>query len=823
MFEEFKVTPEIGDTALLYDPKVPVGTIKSLAALDAQIKETAENQGILKGKFPRFPNISEFEIELANYNPLLLAFGILGRYKPTIVTKGYKNRPINRYLKYMHLRLLKNRSRSTVYWKTSLLVIRRSNAYLIGCLHMIDKNLYRTLTIKQLRHLLRKVDKLRGRVDGHFRHNMNFHRTYIPKGTDTFRPLGVPSLDWRIYSNMLLHPLVIYAQPGAQQHGFLPGRGTLTAWKQILKECINSQVIYEIDLKQCFPSISLPRLTYLMEEKYRVPKYIARFYETLNYSLPQFKGPLLLNEAQSIGILQSILYNKSQGFTLPVVRYDGVPEVSRISANNAYTHYYAGKYTNNPNKIEIDVNKMQIQQLTTIPAETLKAFLQSLSPLHHVTREVITTNVARCLNPLHKEATYQENVHEWCKLIGTAQGSPLSPYLSALALDEIAQALPSEFKVVQYADDMIFYGGSDLVNYIESGKLKDLLTSLGFVMHEEKSGFVKRVAWLKDLKFLGLIYDGIFDTLRSDTRKGAKLYYNKKSLLEAEYDIIQGETLSQTQLQMELNKATMRKMKYSNLAAEMVDDPKIAEHYHFMGGVNKNLEFYYRRLILLKDLFKSNRFLWDYYTFLSTFFSTYSEDLYQSLLTGVLGLRNRKALEAMLKRRFDDRGLLSYAPSIMFTIQRLTRDFFMSMYKFPQLFVPNDTTTSVFPWSLDSVYPWHKYRSLFLMESYNGYLNTYRNKYTWSNFINSRLSGMIISRLYNGNYNLDNLSQDFTFEVKPMSLGFFIKSSSNATIFTGSSLACNRMLSELSRIQNSKKYTSVRKSKAVSSVKVFDT
>jgi hypothetical protein len=339
-------------------------------------------------------------------------------------------------------------------------------------------------------------------------------------------------------------------------------------------------------------------------------------------------------------------------------------------------------------------------------------------------------------------------------------------------------------------------------------------------MHEEKSGFVRRVTWLKDLKFLGLIYDGEHDTLRSDTRKGARLYYNKQSLLESEYDIILGESSTLNQLHSELSKATMRKMKYSSMGNTMMADAQVAEHYHFMAGVNKNLEFFYRRLILLKSIFKSNRFLWDYYTLVSTFFSTYSEDLYQSLLTGVLGLRNRRSLEAMLKRRFDDKGLLSYAPSITFKTRVRGQDP-LAQYKFPATSLPDDSVKSLFKWSLDFVYPWHKYRSLFLMESFNGYLNTYRNKYTWSNFINSRLSGMIISRLYNGNYNLDNLSQDFSFKVKTNSLGYFIKSSGEATLFTGSSLACHRMMSELLRIQTNKKYMSVRKSKAVSSEKAI--
>jgi len=41
------------------------------------------------------------------------------------------------------------------------------------------------------------------------------------------------------------------------QHGFIPGRGTLTAWIEIVRKVIKSRFIFETDLKQFFPSISV--------------------------------------------------------------------------------------------------------------------------------------------------------------------------------------------------------------------------------------------------------------------------------------------------------------------------------------------------------------------------------------------------------------------------------------------------------------------------------------------------------------------------------------------------------------------------------------
>ena len=48
--------------------------------------------------------------------------------------------------------------------------------------------------------------------------------------------------------------------------------------------------------------------------------------------------------------------------------------------------------------------------------------------------------------------------------------------------------------------------------------------SRGIEIHEGKSGYVKFDGeWKKELKFLGLVYNGKEETIRADTRKGSKL------------------------------------------------------------------------------------------------------------------------------------------------------------------------------------------------------------------------------------------------------------------------------------------------------------
>lgn len=48
---------------------------------------------------------------------------------------------------------------------------------------------------------------------------------------------------------------------GDRQHGFQPGRGTMTAWMSVLQSIHKYKYVYEIDLKQCFPSISVVKVT----------------------------------------------------------------------------------------------------------------------------------------------------------------------------------------------------------------------------------------------------------------------------------------------------------------------------------------------------------------------------------------------------------------------------------------------------------------------------------------------------------------------------------------------------------------------------------
>jgi len=84
-----------------------------------------------------------------------------------------------------------------------------------------------------------------------------------------------------MFNNFLTHFLGPHLH---HQHGFLPGKGTLTAWKEIFSKGLYLKpYIREWDFKNYFNSIHNNRIT---EEllKYGVPKSIVYFLENINRS-----------------------------------------------------------------------------------------------------------------------------------------------------------------------------------------------------------------------------------------------------------------------------------------------------------------------------------------------------------------------------------------------------------------------------------------------------------------------------------------------------------------------------------------------------------
>jgi len=517
MLTIFQPSFPLGDTAALYEGQIPSGTQPSI--LEKELKKLRD-QGY--SKVWRIPDISEFNITLNSFNPLLLAFGILGRYRAKLETKAGPNRSANRYLKYMFVRLHSLKPSPRYYWLQAERLVKFSTAYTAYCIHQNDRNLYRTTTISELRRILKTVHKLSCNLD----YNMEFRRTYIPKGVDSYRPLGVPSKAWRIYTGKILHILENFIPINPRQHAFMAGRGTLTAWKQILGEAINKKFIFEFDLKQHFPSISLPKLHEILVNRHRFPVDVSYFLSAINYSTPTFEGLMLLSEQQLLTLqalqeysdlvqlepeFQEEYYDRLKDEGVDTGRFPSAPmklyNMETIGPKWCNVDAYITYSYNTMNfwdktrfippttvtELYTDVLFPMLDaaglRLTGLPPAILQNFFMSIK--HRPKFALFFAKSVIDFIENYEDTEGLDSTAEFLKLIGTAQGSPLSPILANLLLNEIVDRLPQGTSITLYADDGILYGGYELKHYVESGSFRDDLSELGVTLHPEKSGWVR--------------------------------------------------------------------------------------------------------------------------------------------------------------------------------------------------------------------------------------------------------------------------------------------------------------------------------------------
>jgi hypothetical protein len=795
---------------------------------------------------PKLPDIKEFDIKLGLISPLLLCFGLIRRMSCTINLKAYNNAKYNKYLlriMILSLYLLRNQD-SRRFWSLWKIVLKRSHVYLVYSLQNIDKNLYRKITVRAMAGVLKEVNQLRASLSK----DMKYHRVYIPKASSgsfaesdrhTYRPLGVPTLPWRIYTNMLLLPLVLFCPANTAQHGFRPQRGTLTAWTVMFKEVLSSPNIYELDLRQCFPSINLLRLDYILESQYNMPEDIRKLYIELNHTTPEFKGVLRANETQSLLVeaMQENLhkvnlenFRRARGnYTSQDIRAGFAKEVSRLTWSSptfwsSYMNYgysYLKYYRSNSARLRSLIYEQGLAK-TGIRPEILDSFFTSLDVgnmesffrkgnkfrkqqyqakvhLYGLSESAIST----LLGPIPAAEDVTLSV-EFLKHIGTSQGSPLSPYLSILSLKEIQDHLPEGVKVLQYADDLIFYGPK-LKEWLDNmgGTPAPYLRKLGFTLHPEKSGWIKCEGNLvqNHIKFLGMDYDFETNTWRAATRKGSTLEMTKQSLLHAEYDI---------RMMMQYGWERLRGLALKSSGRN---------------PLSRDFYTYYNNLSIVSFALGKKEFYYHYLYLLALVLKLPKSALYKTLLWSVLGL-DLKSAKAFVGLIFDESGAntpdriytslstggIGPRPKVldplMHTVEqaeywsRYTTSHLekldsvvvedphlsppvkiqQSIGASPDLHSPS-TPAYPFEWML---------RYFYGITETSGYVSQYRDKYTFINYIQSNFKGLILARLYSGTWSLQNLSQDFAYKPAKYSLGWHLIGIANT--FTGTSYACDELI-----------------------------
>lgn len=429
--------------------------------------------------FHFMPSCSRFKAVISPYDWVFALLGIAIRAnRSEIEIRNWRNGKANKFIFYM-FRLL-GRKRDTgdaeEYWRIAWHLMK-SHAYQSCAFDHVCHNWHREMSIREVNRIMNQVKELVAtRATA-----IQFKRVYIPKGTDKWRPLGVPSKAWRVYLHML-NNLVVWFRTGREynQHAYFPDRGVHTAWEEIFKR-IDEANIYEFDLEEFFPSVNLDYNYETLIRIYGMPEKQAAMFRELNRSIVQLPKD---------------------------------PKEDKLQESDREVAFQADGHSLNPNA-----------PWTSVPPEFFGVYWNyglSLGP----------SPLANLGRVSAKFAGYSSKVK------GVPQGAATSCGLSTINLEGLWRHWKD--RLVMYADDGLVFPESS----VTEPRVWDIRAGVK-VSPSKSKWVKRDGIWLTPLKFLGILYvpegmnpDGSLNpgrpaSIQAKTRSGATLEFGTRHQLLA--------------------------------------------------------------------------------------------------------------------------------------------------------------------------------------------------------------------------------------------------------------------------------------------------
>jgi hypothetical protein len=202
--------------------------------------------------------VCSYQVITQPYNPLLEGLGIKLRLPKKTIWQGIESTELmNDYMAHIlrRIRKLVDRGDYSKAWKTAYLNIKYSKAFRISAFNFVCKGWYYKIAESEVWKLNRKVQVIISKELA----NLDYKRVYIPKTTGKLRPLGVPAVEWRIALHLIngFFVEILRSKLLPNQHAYIPDKGTMSAWREVITKIQNYKFVFETDLKGFFNEVSV--------------------------------------------------------------------------------------------------------------------------------------------------------------------------------------------------------------------------------------------------------------------------------------------------------------------------------------------------------------------------------------------------------------------------------------------------------------------------------------------------------------------------------------------------------------------------------------